>query len=123
MYLGKIFSFFRNLCKKKQDINFMTLCVNNDILSIKNNIHQAGYHEIIFGLSIAIKNLNSELAELLITNSNIEKQDLDKFLEITASQNNFVISEFLLEKGADPNFGLKYTSSPNLINLLYKYKN
>lgn len=51
------------------------------------------------------------------------KKYLNPYLEFASQENRMHMCEILVKSGADPRKGLKYSKSPNITKMLYRYIN
>lgn len=48
--------------------------------------------------------------------------NLDECLKIASQNSNYSIVEYLIQKGADTSIALRYSKSPNIINMIYRFE-
>jgi ankyrin repeat protein len=118
-----IYSLIRlvNYCRcKREDYNlkFLNLCKSGELELVKKIIKEPAIH-LNVGLRTCVQNGHVDLAEYLIDHG---ANDLDENLKIACENNNFAMTELLVKKGANVLIGLRVAKSPNIIKLLYRYR-
>jgi hypothetical protein len=106
-------------CKKKDyTLEFLNLCKAGEVELVKKIINKPKIN-VNVGLRTSVQSGHVDLAEYLIDQG---ANDLDENLKIACENNNFSMAELLVKKGANVLIGLRVAKSPNIIKLLYRYR-
>ena len=101
--------------------DFYSMCRLGNINNVELALSDIDYTETILnkGLIEAVRLRNEGVAKYLIENG---ANNLDECLKISCQTNNLSISEMLVQKGARTVIGLRYATSRNIIDMLYRYE-
>jgi ankyrin repeat protein len=108
----------RRCCKrklKKEDI--LTSISTGDLESLKKLISVFSF-DVNLGMLEAVKSGQLFVVQYFLSKGATNK---DECLGLASKNNNYDICRILLEKGADPVVGLRYSKSPNIIKMLYRF--
>jgi hypothetical protein len=97
---------------------FIPACKVGDIKKIKSIVarHTVNLND---GLSQSTLTGQKEVVQFLI---NKGATNLNQCLKIACETNNYFLSELLIQKGAKVEVGLRFSNSPNITRMLYRYK-
>lgn len=99
---------------------FARACIDNDLKKMKEIYSNT---EVELPLNDALANASckgeTQIVEWLLE---VGATDLDSALRESCLNNRFNTSELLVQKGANTTVGLRYSKSPNITRMLYRYK-
>jgi hypothetical protein len=121
-----------NRCKKPKIQNikpstpsifesFMTGCQtgNTTLVEAYINHSETSDETLSKGFEVSILNKNIKCAKLLM---NLGKNTPTKGLEIAVKNNDHNMAEMFLQNKADSKIGLRYSKSPNITRMIYRYE-
>lgn len=110
---------------KEELPDFSTACKNGQIDLVKTYVESMDKQDDEYkfklnqGLTDAVTCGNKDVAEYLIDSG---ANNLNENLKFACENNNYGMVEILIKKGASIILGLRVAKSPNIVKLLYRYR-
>lgn len=105
--------------EKPNPEHFLEYCKNGDLEKIEVLLSNSENFCVNTGLKQAVLYNKQYVCDFLLKK---EPTNLDECLKISCENNNYVISEMLLKKGANTVVGLRYATSSNIIKMIYRFE-
>jgi len=100
---------------------FLEYCKKGDLQNIEKNLTYFNSEFLDMAVIDSIKSGNNEVVKFLVGKIS-GKMNLNSFLKHAVISNNFTLTEYFLQKGALPIYGLRVSNSANLTKLLFRYE-